>query len=82
MENMERNEILAKLQTVFQEELDNNRLVITEESSANNVDGWDSLSHVQLISAVEDEFDISFTSKEIMNWKNIGEMITSIQNYL
>lgn len=79
---MERNEILAKLQTIFQEELDDDSLVITEESSANNVDGWDSLSHVQLISAIEDEFDISFTSKEIMNWKNIGEMITSIQNYL
>lgn len=79
---MERSEILAKLQTIFQEELDNDSLVITEESSANNVDGWDSLSHVQLISAIEDEYDISFTSKEIMNWNNIGEMITSIQNYL
>lgn len=79
---MERNEILAKLQTIFQEELDNDSLVITEESSANNVDGWDSLSHVQLISAIEDEFNISFTSKEIMNWKKVGEMITSIENYL
>lgn len=79
---MERYEILAKLQTIFQEELDNDSLLLSEESSANNVDGWDSLSHVQLISAIEDEFDISFTSKEIMNWKNIGEMITSIQNYL
>lgn len=79
---MERNEILTKLQTIFQEELDNDSLEITEESSANNVDGWDSLSHIQLISAIEDNFDISFTSKEIMNWKNVGEMITSIQNYL
>ena len=79
---MERNEILAKLQGVFREELDKESLVITELSSAQNVDGWDSLSHIQLISAIEDEFDISFTSKEIMSWKNIGEMIDSIQKYL
>ncbi len=79
---MERNEILAKLQEIFREELDNDNLVINEQSSAQNVDGWDSLSHIQLISAIEDEFDISFTSKEIMNWKNVDEMIISIQNYL
>lgn len=79
---MDRNDILAKLQEIFRDELDKDNLVITEESSAQNVEGWDSLSHVQLISAIEDEFDISFTSKEIMSWKNIGEMITSIQNYL
>lgn len=79
---MERNEILAKLQKIFRDELDKSSLVLTEESSANNVDGWDSLSHIQLISAIEDEFDISFTSKEIINWINIGDMINSIKNYL
>lgn len=79
---MGRKEILEKLQTIYKEQLDDESLVITEESSANNVDGWDSLSHIQLISAIEDEFDISFSSKEIMNWKNVGEMITSIENYM
>lgn len=79
---MKRNEILVKLQEIYRDELDKDNLIITEESSAQNVDGWDSLSHIQLISSIEDEFDISFTSKEIMSWKNIGEMITSIQNYL
>lgn len=79
---MNRSVILAKLQVIFKEELANNDLAITEESSANNVNGWDSLSHIQLISAIEDEFDISFSSKEIMSWKNVGEMIDSIENYL
>lgn len=79
---MERNEILAKLQEIFKEELDNDALVIDEQSNAQNVDGWDSLSHIQLISAIEDEFNISFTSKEIMNWKNIGEMMDSIEKHL
>ncbi len=78
---MERNEILAKLQEIFREELDKDNLVINEQSSAQNVDGWDSLSHIQLISAIEDEFDLSFTSKEIMSWKNVGEMVDSIQKY-
>ena len=78
---MERNEILAKLQEIFREELDKDNLVINEQSSAQNVDGWDSLSHIQLISAIEDEFDLSFTSKEIMSWKNVGEMVDSVQKY-
>ena len=76
---MERTEMLAKLQEIFRDELDNDSLVITEQSSANNVNGWDSLSHIQLISAIEDEFDISFSSKEIMGWNNVGEMISSIE---
>lgn len=79
---MDRNEILAKLQQIFRVELDNNNLVITEQSSAKNVKDWDSLSHIQLISAIEDEFDISFSSKDIMIWKNIGDMVDSIENYL
>jgi len=79
---MNRSDILVKVQEIFREELDHNSLVLSEESSANTVSGWDSLIHVQIISAIEDEFDITFSSKEIISWKNVGEMIDSIQKHL
>ncbi len=79
---MKRSDILEKLQEIFREELDRDNLLITEESSSQTVPGWDSLAHIQLISAIEDEFDITFSSKEIISWKNVGELMDSIQKRL
>ena len=39
-----------------------------------DIEGWDSLMHISLISAVEDEFDIKFSMKEVVNMENVGEM--------
>jgi acyl carrier protein len=75
---MEQNEILAEVQDIFREELDNEEIVITPETTANDVDDWDSLTHIQLIVAIEKKFKIKFTSKEILSWKNVAEMIESI----
>lgn len=79
---MEQQEILKKLQLIFQDVLENNHLVIDESSCASNTKGWDSLSHIEIISAIEDDFNITFTSKEILGWANVGEIIHSIQKHL
>ena len=75
---MEKNEILAKVQTIFRDVLDNEEIVLTDETTANDIEEWDSLSHIQLIVAIEKTFGIKFTSLEIMKWKNVGEMLDSI----
>lgn len=75
---MEKNEILAKVQTIFRDVLDNEEIVLTDETTANDIEEWDSLSHIQLIVAIEKAFGIKFTSLEIMKWKNVGEMLDSI----
>lgn len=76
---MERNEILAKVQDIFREELEKEDLVLTDETTADDVDGWDSLSHVQLVAAMEEAFSIEFKSREILSWDNVGDLIDSIQ---
>lgn len=75
---MEKNDILAKVQTIFRDVLDNEEIVLTDETTANDIEEWDSLSHIQLIVAIEKAFGIKFTSLEIMKWKNVGEMLDSI----
>ena len=70
---------MEKLTLVFRDTLDNEALQLTEQSTASEVDDWDSLNHVQLVVAIEHDFHIRFNSVEIQTWKNVGEMIDSIQ---
>ncbi|WP_326981871.1 acyl carrier protein [Chryseobacterium sp. MYb264] len=75
---MNRDEILAKLTTIFHDELDNDEIVLHFETTADDIEEWDSLSHIQLIVAVEKAFKVRFTSSEIQSWNNVGEMIDCI----
>ena len=63
---MERSEIFKKLSEIFIEVLDLDEVELTDETSANDIEEWDSLSHIQLIVAIEKAFGIKFTSLEIM----------------
>jgi acyl carrier protein len=49
-------------------------------TTANEVDGWDSLSHVNLIMAVEGRFKIRFTQKELLTFKNVGDLLRAIES--
>lgn len=75
---MEQNEILVKVQEIFRDVLDNEEIILTPQTTANDVEDWDSLSHIQLIVAIEKKFKIKFTSKEILSWNNVSEMMESI----
>lgn len=79
---MKQEEIYQELNEIFRDVLDNEEIVITSDSSANDIDEWDSLSHIQLIVAVEKSFGVKFTSREIMKWNNVGEMVESIVSKL
>ena len=76
---MERDDILKKVEEIFREELEVDDLVLTDETTADDVEEWDSLSHVQLVVALEKGFGIKFTSREILSWDNVGDLIDSIQ---
>ena len=76
---MERKDILKRVEEIFREELEQEDLVLTDETTADDVDGWDSLSHVQLVAAMEEAFGIEFKSREILSWDNVGDLIDSIE---
>lgn len=57
---------------------DDDTLHITPDMTANDVDGWDSLSHVNLITAVEAKFNLRFTQKELLKQKNVGDLVADI----
>lgn len=75
---MDRKEILAQVQDVFHEELELDDLVLNDETTADDVEEWDSLSHVQLVVALEKSFGIKFTSREILSWDNVGDLVDCI----
>lgn len=75
-------DILAQLQPIFRDVLDNPGLSVTLQSNASNVPGWDSLAHITLVSAIEHEFGIRFALGELEGLKNVGEMIELMQQKL
>jgi acyl carrier protein len=66
------------LNYVFQEVFDDNSLRISRETTANDVDGWDSMTYILLISAIEDKFGIEFSQKEVVRFKTVGDLMDSI----
>ena len=69
-----------KLNEVFREVFDDDEISLTPETTADDIEGWDSLSHVNLIIAVEMKFDIEFLQKEIRSFSNVGEMAACVDS--
>jgi acyl carrier protein len=79
---MNTDEIMAAVNTIFISVLDNKNIVLKNETVAKDVPEWDSLSHIQLIVATEKHFNIRFTTREIMSFKDVGDFCQKIQKKL
>jgi acyl carrier protein len=76
---MERQTIVEKLTGIFRIVFNEDSLLITDELTADDVERWDSLSHMLMITEVENEFSVKFKLKELNKMRNVGDMIDTIK---
>lgn len=74
--------IIQQLNEIFIDVLDNKNIILTSQTSAEDIEEWDSLNHIHLVVAVENHFNISFTSSEMQAWKTVGDLCENIQSKL
>ena len=70
--------VLNQVNDIFKDVLDNEDIKVSYETTADSIEEWDSLSHIQLIVAIEKYFKIRFTTPEINGFHNVGEMCEGI----
>jgi acyl carrier protein len=76
---MDESQIYARLAEIFQDVFDEDSITVTPELSANDVDGWDSLTHIRLMLTVEKAFEIKFSVPEIGKLENVGDLVMLIK---
>ena len=70
---------IERLTEIFRMVFDDDSIEIRPDMTANDVDGWDSLSHVNLITTIEAKFNIHFTQKELLKQRNVGDLLADIE---
>lgn len=75
---MTREEIFKELDEVFQDVFDDESIHVTDETTANDIEDWDSLEHINLVVAIEHKFGMKFNMKEVTSMKNVGAMVDVI----
>lgn len=79
---MEKNQILKELNSIFCEVLNASELVVNEEQSAGDIDGWDSITHMLLITNIEQHFGVKFKLREVNSIGSIGDIISLLDSKL
>ena len=75
-------DILKKLEDIFRDVFDDEDIVLTNETTANDIEDWDSLTQINLIVAIRREFQINFDLEEVSKYKNVGDMVNAIKKKL
>lgn len=76
---MEYEEMFSRVEGVFRDIFDDEQLAITRETVADDLEDWDSLNHINLVTALESEFAIRFALGELQGLKNVGDMLDLVQ---
>lgn len=80
--DMSKEEVFAKLNEVFRDVFDDEGITVTETTTADDIEEWDSLEHINLLAAVEQEFGMKFNMGQVVSMKNVGEMADIIINQI
>ena len=76
---MANNDVVERMNKIFREVFDNPTIEIFDDMTSSDVVGWDSFSHINLITSLEIEFDIEFTQQEAFGFKTVGELKSAIE---
>lgn len=76
---MSKEEIYTRLNNIFQDVFDDSGITVNENTTANDIEDWDSLEHINLITAVEEDFGMKFSMGEVTSMKNVGAMVKIIE---
>ncbi len=79
---MEKSQIIEKLTTIFHETFSDNTIVLRDDMTAADVENWDSLTHMLMITKVEETFGIKFKLRELNKLKNVGDLCNTIAEKL
>lgn len=71
---MSREEVFERLNEVFRDVFDDEDITVTDATTADDIEGWDSLEHINLLAAIEQEFGMKFNMGQVVTMKNVGEM--------
>ncbi len=77
---MSKEEVFEKLNEVFRDVFDDEDITVTETTTADDIEDWDSLEHINLLAAVEQEFGMKFNMGQVVSMKNVGEMAEIIMS--
>ena len=75
---MTREEVYERLNPVFWDEFDDESIRVNDDTTSNDIEGWDSFEHINLIVAIEDEFQFKIPMGKVVTMKNVGEMVDII----
>ena len=79
---MTREEVFEKINEVFRDVFEDDDITVNDKTTADDIEDWDSLEHINLVNAIEQEFGVKFTMGEIVSMKNVGEMADLIMKKL
>ena len=79
---MDENEIYERLNEVFRDVFDDEDITVTAETTSEDIEDWDSLTHISLMGSIEAEFGVHFAMKDVVGLKNVGELVATLEREL
>ncbi len=79
---MELDELITEVNTIFIEVLEDETIELNEYTTSDEIESWDSLNHIQVITAIESHYKVCFEVNELLNFNNIGDMCRCLQQKL
>ena len=76
---MDQDEILKEVNRIFIDVFEDKSIVLTENTTTSDIEAWDSLNHIQMITAVEKNYKIRFKLNDLLSFKNVGDLCRGIQ---